>query len=431
MNWFRPADGDYVRLFFRMLAGLLLFLTAIDFTAAQEWTQASEAGPPAAGWTAGLNSFPHADAQYGGEIAGFSVDGGDFDVVYRSYRLVELDEWGTSFIANASHRYGGDRDIRFVVRFYISQSTSPYGTGSQELDSFTWVGGADEGTYPGNGQGSGSFSLPAADPDPQAVWWVHCVVEAHNDNNFSDDSAHIDWVSILEDAPLDTDGDGDPDETDPDDDGDDCPDVDDPEPLNPAVGCDGGGDESDSDGDGIPDDADPDDDNDDCPDEYDPDPTDPSVACTDTDGDGDPDYSDPNDDGDDCPDECDPYPLSPGTECDCTQEEIDNLFNPPLFTTDCGSYTPGWDSLLVKVTVLFNLSAASVSATDQVLSIPVPWIDGGQRTYQLNLLPENMAVESEVRTALENLRQAVLALCKVLIGWRTLRALIKVLFLVK
>ena len=96
--------------------------------------------------------------------------------------------------------------------------------------------------------------------------------------------------------PIDSDGDGIPDESDP------CP-------FDPTNAC-----ATDSDGDGIPDESDP------CP-------FDPTNACaTDSDGDGIPDESDPcpfdptnacatDSDGDGIPDESDPCPFDPTNTC--------------------------------------------------------------------------------------------------------------------
>ena len=135
----------------------------------------------------------------------------------------------------------------------------------------------------------------------------------------ADAAGNTDTDSMLvtvEEPPLDTDGDGIPDETDPDDDNDDTPDSEDDFPLDPDE-------TTDTDGDGIGDNADTDDDDDGFLDEWEEvlgtDPTDPDDTPTDTDDDGIPDGDDTNsedwmdtdDDGDRILDVDDDEPLVP------------------------------------------------------------------------------------------------------------------------
>jgi len=106
-----------------------------------------------------------------------------------------------------------------------------------------------------------------------------------------------------ESKPVDTDGDGNPDVTDPDDDNDGIPDSEDEDDNNDGVPD---SEEIDTDGDGIPDNQDSDDDNDGFADDTEnkagSDPLDPESKPVDTDGDGNPDVTDPDDDNDGIPD---------------------------------------------------------------------------------------------------------------------------------
>ena len=102
-----------------------------------------------------------------------------------------------------------------------------------------------------------------------------------------------------ESKPVDTDGDGNPDVTDPDDDNDGIPDSEDEDDNNDGIPD---SEEIDTDGDGIPDNQDSEDDNDGFADDTEnkagSDPLDPESKPVDTDGDGIPDSKDEDDDND-------------------------------------------------------------------------------------------------------------------------------------
>lgn len=141
----------------------------------------------------------------------------------------------------------------------------------------------------------------------------YCLVSAPFDAYPMCGSCQADDRSPNDKPPArDTDGDGDPDNTDPDIDGDGQPNDSDPDADGDGNPDGGGGGSTDTDGDGDPDDTDPDDDNDGCPDGQtcppDPDPK------PDADGDGIPDDTDTDDDNNGCLDVNEP--CTPGQDSD-------------------------------------------------------------------------------------------------------------------
>jgi len=121
--------------------------------------------------------------------------------------------------------------------------------------------------------------------------------------------------------PLDTDGDGTPDDTDLDDDNDGVDDVSDVFPLDPAE-------DADNDEDGIGDNADTDDDNDGVEDTNDAFPQD-ATEDTDSDGDGTGDNADTDDDNDGVEDTADAFPFDPAEDTDSDGDGIGDNADPP------------------------------------------------------------------------------------------------------
>lgn len=158
--------------------------------------------------------------------------------------------------------------------------------------------GGQNFSSPTNSTQSLNFTMAGLTNDTQYFFVVRAEDSVGNEEN-----NNVELSATPTGPPIDTDGDGIPDATDPDDDNDGVPDDEDIFPLDASEWAD-------FDEDGVGDNADTDDDNDGVNDSEDAFPYD-STEDTDTDGDGVGDNADPDDDNDGVPDEEDEDPKDP------------------------------------------------------------------------------------------------------------------------